>query len=301
MAIGRRSGRGKRDAIEHYLDGRSAWKREVFGLLTERGTTVTAAIVVTLALVLPWLPGLDFTIPIWTVLTAILLLFWAALIYLRGRSVRSLAMKHQLHMIAHSIRDKYVRLNSDGQRLDVREISELLCGLIQQYFSILISKHQIGVAIRVASELNGRVAFVTAGRAGLNPNRSTTTEPLFEDQGIAKVFQDPRGRRGVIFINDIDEAANIGAFLRQDNDRNYPADYHTMMVAPINGWNGKGKGILGILYVTSPDSNVFSEKHVDSMGFVCDCLANIYSEIVKTQLTGDSNEKFRFRSPEARV
>ncbi|MGI0014062.1 MAG: hypothetical protein ACREBU_11555 [Nitrososphaera sp.] len=287
--------RRKRAPIEHHIDGREAWKNELFGLVRTRDLIATAAILLLSLLLLYSFPILQYSIPANHILALFAGFFVTGIIYLRRRSKRSLSIKYQLHMIAYTIRERYLKINSDNTNIDVENISNGFCNLIQRYFAILTNNNRIGVAIRIARKVSGKVAYVTVGREGLNLNRANSSELLYEDQGLAKILNNAIGGKGILIINDIDEAGKIGAFVKQKNDTDFPSDYVTMMVSPIIGWDGKSRGMLGILYVTAKDLGVFSEKHTDSMGFVSDSLANIYSEILKTQLTGDASEPLRFR------
>ena len=49
--------------------------------------------------------------------------------------------------------------------------------------------------------------------------------------------------------------------------------------------------MIGILYVTSKNKNVFGEKYTDSMGFISDALATVYSDLIVKLLsiTDDNN------------
>lgn len=293
--------RREQKPIEHYVDGREAWKNELAGLLRGRGLAVAGAIILAFLILLHLLshfvPILLHPIPTVYVLTLLVSFFFIGVIYLRRRSIRSLHIKHQLHRIAYAIRERYVTINSnnDKNNFDIESISNGFCNLIQRYFALLTNKDRIAVAIRIARKVGDKVAYVTVGREGLNLRRANTSEPLYADEGLAKILNDPRGGQGVLIINDIEKAATIGAFKKQRNDADYPDDYVAMMVSPIIGWDGTSKGMLGILYVTAKDRGIFREKHTDAMGFVSASLANVYSELLKTQLTGDANEPLSFR------
>ncbi len=52
--------------------------------------------------------------------------------------------------------------------------------------------------------------------------------------------------------------------------KKYPDDISTMMVAGLNAWDGSSETMIGILYITSRNENVFKEKHVDLLGFAAD-------------------------------
>ena len=208
-----------------------------------------------------------------------LCLLTAGLYYLRKRTIRSLSMKHQLHMISHEVRDRYCELQSNKDtRLSVGGISIQFCDLIRNYFAILTGKSaSLGVAIRIAEEQNGLPVFCTAGRTNLNKNRSRESEPLKYDEGIAKLMMN---KSGVWIYNDLVQARADGTYTTQKNDELFGDEIKTMMVAPINGWDGTKTALLGMLYITSSETGVFDEKNVDSIGFLADNLAVLYSAML---------------------
>ena len=76
---------------------------------------------------------------------------------------------------------------------------------------------------------------------------------------------------------DINEAIELGLFKKTKSEEKYPNEIKTMIVCPLNAWDGSRKSMIGILYITSRKGNVFSEKHVDSARFIADTLANSIS------------------------
>jgi hypothetical protein len=210
-------------------------------------------------------------------------MFFFGLYYLRNRVLRSLEMKHQLHMVSHTIRDGYIRMQDTRDSVDLNGISIELCQIIRDYFTILTGSSGIGVAIRSAVKDHGEVRYSTVGRAGLSRNRNNTTVDLHQDVGLAKLCRTVG--TGVFFIDDLGKAETEGFFVADANTLQYPNDFTSMMVCPINGWDGVGKGMLGMLYVTSKREGLFGVKHTDSMGFISDTLANIYSELIMSKIS----------------
>lgn len=124
------------------------------------------------------------------------------------------------------------------------------------------------------------------GRAGLNSNRSDSSNDLSATDGVAKFFTSKGGSHGMIQINNLEEAEAEGIFIRDKNDKNFPNDIRSMMICPINGWDGESKGMLGILYVTTSERfSIFGEKYTDSMGFISDALAIVYSELITSLIS----------------
>ena len=66
-----------------------------------------------------------------------------------------------------------------------------------------------------------------------------------------------------------------------ENDTKFPNDIHEMMVAPLNGWFCGEDSMFGMLYISSPNKNTFSEIHIDSAAFLADTLANFIATQVE--------------------
>ncbi|NTU74459.1 hypothetical protein HGB07_10135, partial [Candidatus Roizmanbacteria bacterium] len=198
---------------------------------------------------------------------------------------RTYAIKHRLHMITHEIRDQIVDVRSDKNKYpNIKLISQALCEKVKLYFSESIDCKDIsiGVAIRIARKntQNCKTEYVTVGRAGLSPGRDRGSVPLLSDEGLAKILQHDKGSQGMLVIYSLQKAIDAFVYTKQPNDTNFPDDIKSMMVAPINGWDGQQKRMLGILFVTSRRENTFGKKYTDSVGFIADALANLYSALV---------------------
>lgn len=282
------------DPVEHFTNGKSAWTKDAYGLTRFRGIAAAPLSVMILSGIPWWWPNnfwsitISFEMIIPTIIIIISLFLLASLYYLRVRSRRSLDMKYGLHMIPHTLRNQYCEIKSKSQKTDIEAISDVLCEKIQRYFSILIPRTHIGVALRLANMEAGKKIYETVGRSCLDQHRKDTSQHLPSDVGIARVLQDDKGKKGTLVYNDLEAASKAGAFKKDDNYNEYPKDIKTMMVAPVNGWDGEKKSMLGILYVTSDEDNIFKEKHADTMGFVSDVIANFYSDYVTDRL-GNNN------------
>ena len=71
--------------------------------------------------------------------------------------------------------------------------------------------------------------------------------------------------------------------------RKYTDEIKTMMVAPLNAWDGKRQSMIGLLYVTSREKNIFSIKYVDSMRFVADIVAKAFAFFVRQRKLLDNS------------
>jgi hypothetical protein len=76
-----------------------------------------------------------------------------------------------------------------------------------------------------------------------------------------------------LLYNDIDAAADKGAFKITQSERQYSKEIITMMVAPLNGWDGEKRSMLGLLYITSRNKRTFSVKYTDTTLFAADMFA----------------------------
>jgi len=79
--------------------------------------------------------------------------------------------------------------------------------------------------------------------------------------------------QGILIYNDLNKAATVGAFKLTENDSKYADEIRTMMVAPLNAWDGNRQSMIGIIYITSRERKTFSAKHVDSLRFIADKVA----------------------------
>ena len=161
-----------------------------------------------------------------------------------------------------------------------------LVELIKKYFQFLIDTNEIDVAVRLATidnknKITEKVVYKTYVRSsGLNPRRKKYSEPIPLDKGIPLFFRNEKGCQGILIFNDIEQAAKEGAYKLTENDKKFPGEIKTMMVAPINGWVDNSIDMIGLLYVTSKKINLFAEKDVDALSFVADLIGASISNII---------------------
>jgi hypothetical protein len=100
--------------------------------------------------------------------------------------------------------------------------------------------------------------------------------------------------QGVLIYNDLSAAADMDAYKITVNDRKYPKEINTMMVAPLNAWAGAKEDMIGILYVTSRNKDVFLPSHVDQIASAADLTAVAVAssmELVRLKCLGDQTTK----------
>jgi len=279
------------------MEGRTAWKFGVVGFFTRlRGIALSALfLIATMGSPWWWPSSVPDSIPVNIKLGAIILLpifaitVVAGFVYLRKRTIRSLDIKACLHDLAHYLRDHQSKIYHFGlNRKTAHEESVLesltehcdhVCEHIKDYFALMTHDSTINAAIRIAVETSGpdgapHIAYRTLGRSsGLNRLRADTTEDISADRGIPRYLIEEQDCKGVLRYNDIDEAERLGAFYPTKNDKLYSHEIRTMLIAPINGWDGKKRSMLGILFVTARNDRVFERAQVDSMKFVSDMIA----------------------------
>ncbi|MFC1769645.1 GAF domain-containing protein, partial [Nitrospirota bacterium] len=165
---------------------------------------------------------------------------------------------------------------------------------VRNYYVKLLSDDTVSVAIRLAtrdSKPSNAVVYRTYGRStGLNPNRQNTSEDISINEGIPRYLAD-QDFKGVLMYNNIEEAARIGAFKKTRNEEKYKEEVVSMMVAPLNSWSVTKQKMIGIIYVTSRKNNAFSVKHVDSMRFMADLVAQSIASIVHLNNVQPSRRK----------
>lgn len=293
----------KRQAVEHFSEGREAWRLGVLGFFTRKRGQITAVFLTLITMGVPWWWPANYPdkITIYTniLIPVIILLFGTGLVsglyYLKKRSLRSLDIKQQLHHLAHYIRDQYSEccrrsassyLPPDTERSrQFCQMLEQICEHVKTYFRRLTNDQTIEAAIRLAvPPRNNRgipVVYRTVARShGLNPLRGKTTEDIPANEGIPRFLRQEKNSQGVLFYNDLKEAAENGTYKKTRNDELYPDEIKTMMVAPLNGWDGKKQNMIGLFYITSREHNTFRVKYVDSMAFTSDIVANAVAVLV---------------------
>lgn len=290
--------------VTHYVDGYNSWKLGFMGFLVQLRGHITGLLFGIPLMGSPfWWPEhwpdnftVNFGIALGSLSAFILTLCILSLFYLRKRSIRSLAVKASLHDISHNLRDQISELfrrtsagsgkpkKSDGaaEARHIVAFAHSIADKIRDHFRLLTRDATIECAIRIAhqypsAEGGNKLMYRTIGRSsGLNPKRKASSKPIPFDSGIPSFFRSEHGGQGVLFYSDITKAIASGAFLKTPNEETFPEEIATMMVAPLNGWDGNSCDMIGILYVTSRRKSGFRASQVDSMKFVADALAGAF-------------------------
>lgn len=287
------------ECVEQYVEGRNAWQIGFLGFLIRmRGLLITGLFTL-LTMGTPfWWPTyfsvkyeiqLKYFFLFFIFLVGGILLF--VLYYVRNKFRRSLDIQHHLHELSHFLRDYQTKIYklamnaesvTDDNPINLRTYSDNICERVKDCFSKIANDSTIEVAIRLANDDTDRegiheINYITVGRSsGLNSRRNESTEAVSSKEGIPRFFSD-KDSQGVLIYNDLNKAAKIGAYKITINDSKYADEIKTMMVAPLNAWDSITQSMIGILYITSRESNTFSVKYVDSMRFVADMIAQSMS------------------------
>ncbi len=294
------------DYIEHYIAGRNAWKLGLLGFFRRLRGIYLMVILTIITMGTPfWWPKSfqsSYEVQLKYAFLFLLVTFSGSLlgifIYVRGRAERSLDIKHYLHELAHFLRDHqtkaYKKLlskdskstESDYENEQLRSYSNQVCERVKDYFSRLIKDSTVEVVIRLAKEASDdnksqKVVYATVGRSsGLSSKREETSENISANEGIPRFFIEEKGSQGILVYNDLRKASEKGAYKWTSNDTKYLDEIKTMMVAPLNAWDGNRESMIGILYVTSRESNAFSIIYVDSMRFIADIIAQAFAHFI---------------------
>lgn len=213
--------------------------------------------------------------------------------YIRRRRQQSLELDYLLHNLVHDMRDHTVAINIRPHNANAdsfRSFFNHTCGGIRDYFCKLLRTDDVECAIRMADKPpeNSQIQeFHTLGRSsGLETSgRAHTSVPIPSNKGVISFFAARGGDstehdcRGVLIYHDIEKSEEIGAFFMTPNDRKFINEVRTMMVAPINGFDGTQKSMLGVVYVTS-SKDIFSARHVDAFRGIADALGLGYSMLI---------------------
>lgn len=291
-----------RRCVDPFTEGRSAWTHGKIGFFTRRRGLIITVVLMLLTMGAPWWLPAQFAIPATvTASTRVTIVIAAFLVgvaltggfvYLRKRTIRSLDIKALLHDFSHYLRDYQTKVFKrtaqqkglfDKDKVELERFSEYMgrvCEYTRDYFALMTHDSTINCAIRLAVETDDpdskgtRIVYRTLGRSsGLSPARAETSEDIPSNQGIPRFFVDDHDCKGVLRYNDLEEAAKLGVFKMTESERRFPDEIETILVAPMNGWDGKRRSMVGLLYVTSRNGKVFQRKHVDCMRFVADMVA----------------------------
>ena len=152
-----------------------------------------------------------------------------------------------------------------------------ICENIGTHFKLLTSDNSVGVAIRLASlgDDGKTIVYKTFARSkGLNRHRKKHSESIPTNKGIPRFLREDKNAQGVLIYYDLKGAEEDGTYIYTENDKLYPDEITTMMVAPLNAWSGIKQDMIGIIYITSREENTFGVKHVDYLAFLSDLTAS---------------------------
>lgn len=187
------------------------------------------------------------------------------------------------HSLVHLIRDFYgdslQKISEKKKENQLELVCDKICAETESIFKHIKSTDDIGTAIRLATEIDGKkIVFKTFGRSGLNPNRKVTSEPIPFSTGLP-AFLNNRSCSGCLIYNDIFAAASQNAFHLTANERDgYEKDVVSLMALPINSVEGGTKKMIGILYITSPQKSFFNACDVGFAKSIADVVAIVIAQ-----------------------
>jgi hypothetical protein len=267
---------GKHNTWVPSVDPAEAWS-EGLGQFA-RVRTIVGSIVseggLTVLLFMKAHPAYGYSGIVLTIATAIGLIAYRKFLF------SAVASGARLHEICHYIRDEsglILQSTSPAELAQYRERYRQFHGRVAEtiasYFRAIANDPKICCAIRLADTGGGKQEYITAGRStGMDPNRSSMSEPVKHDEGIAELLR-KKGQMGVCFIHDIKEAAERNWWKECKSDK--LKDVKTLIIAPINGFIGGTKSMVGMLYVTSPNDS-FRLTHAEPMKAFADLLGAVY-------------------------
>ncbi|AGF77427.1 hypothetical protein UWK_00853 [Desulfocapsa sulfexigens DSM 10523] len=283
------------ECVDHFEDGRNAWQIGALGFFSRlRGFLITVLITI-ISMGTPfWWPEhfkstriIEMKSVFLVLVFLFSLIFCASFFYLRLRTIRSLDIKFYLHSLSHFLRDYQTKIckrrHSHQKRNEKHEIKFLrkftgkICDHLKDYYIRLLKDDSIEVAIRLAKEKDiegvNKITYYTIARSsGFNKNRYKTSEAICSDEGIPSFFLKKK-EQGILIFNDLERASKQEFYKKTKNDDQYPDEVKTMMVAPLNGYDGQGISMIGLLHITSRKKNTFNITHVDSLKFTADLIA----------------------------
>ena len=292
--------------VVHYLGGEEAkdvWMLGVIGGLLRHDILGANAALAFMTMSTPWWWPESFwpevTIPVSTILAISLstcgALTFGSLLYLRQRTIRSLAMKSLLHTLTHETRNHHTTVHEvlklgkpdtkENVKKELREAANNLCQHIAEYFRIVHRDSSISASIRLAvpdKDPAIKLAYKTIARSdGMSRNRHKTSEPIPANRGIPLFLREEKKGKGVLVYYNIKAAAEYGMYTMTENDKKYPKEVATMMVAPLNAWDGHSKeDMIGLLHINSGRKTAFTCRDVNSALFLADYTATVISNMM---------------------
>ncbi len=311
--------------VTHYATGVDSWKLGITGYFLKKRGIISMSLFVAILILglatwqknnqyyfIPIHQDLITTYLVYSILLSTFLIYLALAFYVKRRSIRSLKMKESLHHLLHKSRDEVCELiyrtnsfgkkknssNIEYERKIIESYSCSVCDNIKEYFTILTGDQTVTCAIRLAYidpiKLEKKLAYATVGRcSNLNKNRKETSEPIPSDKGIPNFFSSEKiNFQGVLFYDDLELASKKNAYLKTNNDIKYPDDIKSIIVAPLNGWNGEKKALIGLLYINSKTKKILQPIHTDLIAFTADTLSLSYSSIFSHLLYAKNMPEF---------
>lgn len=282
----------KNKCVQPYTEGLGAWKKSKrLFIFRIRGILGSIAIsLLTLGSTPLWLntlidPSKTIKVQYVFIISLILLIIIiiTSLLLYRRSLLFDLNARNLLHKFSHRIRDIHTsnfKKILNRQRFTSENYDEYLDKLAKQANKLFnhYKGNNTDCCIRLAfsdKELEGNVIYRTKARTdGLHTNRHQYSEDIPANKGIPKYLIEKNDGLGILIYNDIQEAITYNLFVETQNERNFPDDINTMMIAPLNAWDGKKQSMIGIIYITSRKKGIFKEKDVDILRYIADKLSD---------------------------
>jgi GAF domain-containing protein len=244
----------------------------------------------------------SISIEIWQLALGLILMIisglsWVAFVYNRSQK-KHFELTKLYHEIIHYVRDEYSKptVGSDPEDINLARISAILCEKVKNYFGILKRSDILGAAIRVVIDQgDGVLGFKTIGRANLSQPRAASSENLPFNRGVSMQFQ-RHHCQGVLIYNDIEKAIKEGVFHETKNEKNdvLKKEIQSLIVAPLTIYGENA--IIGLLYVTSRQTNYFSSRDVNHIEGLADIVSiairHMAKKIEKSPLGGKSGKVY---------
>jgi len=297
------------EPVQYFVQGKSAWRAGFRGLLLRKRALWATALIALFTMGVPWwwtalvspLPErvtLRMSYAITLAAFSVGLSATVVLYFLRRSSIRRSKVGHELHELAHYLRDAQTRVlngRASGKSSHLAAGSEGLhlfadgaCERVKDLFQSLTVDESVEAAVRLAvledsQSAGNSVVYATVGRSsGLSSDRRFTTQALSANKGVARFLAEEHRSRGVLLYRDIRGAARVHAYELTPNDDTYRDEIKTMMVVPLNAWDGKQRCMIGILYVASKRASTFKGDYVDYVRFAADTVALALTDLVES-------------------
>jgi hypothetical protein len=222
------------------------------------------------------------------------------------RQIAAINRQHEsvasaLHLFIHAARDHMVRCTNEFERfsetptLNATEFVEKYRGLVLDYMRVMSEEmlrvfqplvppqSKLWAAIREARTNNteNKLYFHTILRTGgVNPDRHQTSIPVAADRGLPRrLMQCYQNGEGIVVLGQERTADNWDA-----NPNDHRGDDKSVMAGPIMVKLCGPPQMTMILYVNSPENDVFREEDKPYMKCCTDVLSmfvNIFSRYVE--------------------